>query len=104
MYEHFGVNFNVSFNNFLEQSSCAFSWINNRRDNIKMHGTTVEITTMYIGMSDCKARVLSNIQLTLSFSNIVTEYLIKILRVHVRLDSDTQNSKQAGGKASFGAS
>jgi len=30
----FKVNFNVSFNIFLEQSSSAFSWINKRRDNI----------------------------------------------------------------------
>jgi len=42
MYEHFGVNFNVSFNNFLEQSSCAFSWINKRRGIIKLHDKTVE--------------------------------------------------------------
>jgi len=34
--------FNVTFNNFLEQSSCAFSWTNKRRDNIKMHGRTVQ--------------------------------------------------------------
>jgi len=41
MEEHFNVNFNASLNNFLEQSSCAFSWINKRRDNIKMRGKTV---------------------------------------------------------------
>jgi len=41
-WEHFNVNFNVRFNNFLEQSSCAFSWINRRRDNIKMHGKTAK--------------------------------------------------------------
>jgi len=42
MYEHFNVNFNVRFDIFLEQSSCVFSWINKRRDNIKMHGKTVK--------------------------------------------------------------
>ena len=42
MQEHFNVNFNVSFNIFLEQSSCAFGWINKGRDNIKMHGKTVK--------------------------------------------------------------
>jgi hypothetical protein len=30
MLEHFNVNFNVSFKNFLEQSSCVVSWINKR--------------------------------------------------------------------------
>ena len=44
MYEHFNVNFNVRFDIFLEQSSCVFSWINKRRDNIKMHGKTVKKT------------------------------------------------------------
>jgi len=39
---HFNVNFNVSFNIFLEHSSCAFSWINKRFGNIKKHGTTVK--------------------------------------------------------------
>jgi len=34
MSDHFHVNFNI----FLEQSSCAFSWLNIRCDNIKMHG------------------------------------------------------------------
>ena len=33
---------NVSFNIFLEQSSCAFSWISKRRGNIKMQGRTVK--------------------------------------------------------------
>jgi len=34
--------FIVSFkNNFLDQSSCAFSWLNKRRGNIKMQGKTV---------------------------------------------------------------
>jgi len=37
------VNFNVNFNIFLEQSSCAFSWINKRRDNSKKHCGTVKI-------------------------------------------------------------
>jgi len=39
---NFNVNFNAIFNNFLEQSSCAFSWRNKRHDNIKMHGRTVK--------------------------------------------------------------
>jgi len=52
--------------------------INKRRDIIKTDGKTAKITTKYIGKSDCKARVLSNIQLTLSFSNDIAEYLIKI--------------------------
>jgi hypothetical protein len=30
MQEHFNVNFNVSLNIFLEQSSCAYSWVNKR--------------------------------------------------------------------------
>jgi len=37
------MNFNVNFNSFLEHSSCAFSWINKRRNNVKMHGKTVKI-------------------------------------------------------------
>ena len=39
----FNINFNVSFNIFLEQSSCAFIWANERRDTIKLHGGTVKI-------------------------------------------------------------
>ena len=35
------LNVNVSFNNFLEQSICPFSWINERRDNTKLDGKTV---------------------------------------------------------------
>ena len=42
MKEYFNVNFNVSFNIFLENSSCAVSWKNKRFDSIKMHGTTVK--------------------------------------------------------------
>jgi len=45
--KHFNVNFNVTFNIFLEQSSCAFSWINKGRDNIKMHGKTAKIPVKY---------------------------------------------------------
>jgi len=30
------VNFSVSFNNFLEQSSCAFSWVNKRSDIVNL--------------------------------------------------------------------
>jgi len=48
MEDQFNVNFNVSFNIFLEQSSCAFSWINKRRDNIKMQGRTVKIIVQSI--------------------------------------------------------
>ena len=36
------LNVNVSFDIFLEQSSCAFGWMNKRRDNIKMHGKIVK--------------------------------------------------------------
>jgi hypothetical protein len=43
MYENFYVNFNVSFNDFLKQSSCAFGWINKRHDNFKIHGKTMKI-------------------------------------------------------------
>jgi len=43
MWENFDINFNVSFIIFLEQSGFAFSWINKRLDNIKMHGKTVKI-------------------------------------------------------------
>jgi len=43
---NFNVNFNVSFNSFLEQTSCAFSWINKRHDNTKMHGKAVKIITV----------------------------------------------------------
>jgi len=42
MLENFNVNFKVSFNIFLEQSSCAFSWIDKRRDGTKLHGKTVK--------------------------------------------------------------
>jgi len=46
----------------MEQSSCAFSWINKRRDNIKMHGKTVKIigaivskvfATFFRKLADC---------------------------------------------------
>ena len=37
------MSFNVSFNIFLEQSDCAFSWISKRRNYIKMHGKTVKM-------------------------------------------------------------
>jgi len=33
MLEHFNVNFDVSFNIFLEQPSCAFGWLDKRSDN-----------------------------------------------------------------------
>ena len=46
------MNFNVSFKIFLEDSVCAYSWINKRLDNIKMHGTTVkmvgEVLILYV--------------------------------------------------------
>ena len=42
MWEHFNVNFDVSFNIFVQQSSCAFRWINKRHDNIKIHDKTVK--------------------------------------------------------------
>jgi hypothetical protein len=41
--KHIGALFNVSFNILSEQFNCAFSWINKRLDNIKMHGTNVKI-------------------------------------------------------------
>jgi len=43
MYEYFHVNFNLSFNNFLEQSSRAFRWINKRGGNFKTHCKTMKI-------------------------------------------------------------
>jgi len=45
---YFNVNFTVSFENFLEQSICAFSWINKRYDDIKMRGKTMKKTLDYI--------------------------------------------------------
>jgi len=51
---HFNINFNVSFNSCLEQSSCVFSWINKRCDNIKMHGKTVKIIKEDVLFSQCK--------------------------------------------------
>jgi len=33
---------------FLEQSSCVFSWLNKRHDNIKMHSKTVKKTSISI--------------------------------------------------------
>jgi hypothetical protein len=40
----FTLKYAVNFNIFLDQSSCAFSWINERLDNTNMQGTTVKIT------------------------------------------------------------
>ena len=35
------------FNNFLEQSTFAFSWTNKRGDNVKMHDETVKIKQVH---------------------------------------------------------
>jgi len=50
-HEHFNLNFRVSSKNFLEQSSCVFSWTNERCDNITMHGKTVKRKVAHVFLS-----------------------------------------------------
>ena len=47
----FSCKFNVNFNNFLEQSSSAFSWIDKRLDNIKMRGRTAKKMAIQISLN-----------------------------------------------------
>ena len=50
---------------FLEQSSCAFSWINKRRDGIEMHVKTVKI--IFSSRCDKPCKLYTHAEVCLEF-------------------------------------